>query len=81
MTTYNYTRVKNAGAGYDVENENRTDANGQIYLAKEIETALPGKTFKVKCDDTVLDILFDTALTSGQKTTLDGVVNDHKNNT
>ena len=81
MTTYNYTRTKKAGGGYDVENTDRVDGGGtQIYLANEIETALPSKLFTIHCDDTSMDIHFDVALSAGEKTTLDGVVSDHQNN-
>ena len=81
MTTYSYTRTAQTGGGYDVENIDRVDGEGlQIYLATEIEAALPSKPFKIHCNNTAMDIIFNDALSAGDKTKLDGVVSDHQSN-
>ena len=76
-----YTRETVAGA-YNVNNPARLDGGSlQICLAKEIETALPGKKFVVRCNGTAVKIVFkDADISAGEKTTLDTVINDHKNN-
>lgn len=78
-TEYDYVRASVAG-GWDIDNPARLDTGEQIHLAKEIETALPGKTFMVRCDDTSCKVIQDVVLSGGDETTQDGVVSDHKNN-
>jgi hypothetical protein len=82
MPTYQYARVSLGGAtgGFDIDHPDRTTPPDQIYLAKEIETALPGKTFTICCQGTNCDIVFDVALNTSEETTLTNTVNDHKNN-
>ena len=81
MSEHIFTRVFNAGTGYDIDNPARVDAeSNQIHLAKEVETALPGKTFRLICNDTEAKFVFDQTLTAGEITTLTNSVNDHKNN-
>ena len=80
MTDYTYTRTL-SGGHYDIDNKSRVDGGGlQIFLAKEIEAALPGKEFCIKCAGTVVTIRFVDELSAGDKTTLDSIVSDHKNN-
>ena len=80
--TYEYTREIVEG-GYNLDaNPLRVDGDGnQIYLADEIGVALPGKIFKILCDDNTCHIIFDDTLTPLEKDTFDLVVADHKNNT
>lgn len=79
MTEYEYERG-------NVNNPDRTYPEGhafeghQKFLAKDIEESLPGKEFKVRCDGTSLIVCFMEALSSGDKTTLDQAIADHKNN-
>ena len=81
MSDYEYVRDLVDGS-YDINNSLRVDDQGiVIMLAHEIEAALPGKSFKVLCDgsDCVVSFL-QVTLTVGEKTTLDQVVQDHKDN-
>jgi len=85
MTDYEYTREKltsgpHAGA-WDIDNPDRVDEEKQIHLAKEVETAIPGRKFRLVCADTLATFIFATTLTSEQETTLTTTVNNHKNNT
>ena len=81
MNEYNYTR-EIVDSEYNINNPARLDGEGnQIFLGDEIVAALPGKSFKILGDAGVCKIQFDTALTDGEKTTLDTVVSNHKNNT
>lgn len=81
--TYTYTRTALSGDGYDINNSNRLDGSGnQIWLAREIESVFPTKKFIVRCNGTVLTILvLDTDdFSTSEKTTLDQIVSDHRNN-
>lgn len=81
VTEYEYTRTLQSDGNYDIENHDRVDGESkQIHLAKEIETALPGKTFRVCCNGTSCKACFDVALSGADETTLNGVVSDHINN-
>lgn len=81
MADYTFTRTRLNGH-WDIRNPARVDQEGnQIYLAKEIETALPGKSFRVVCEGTNCTVKFDATLTDAEETTLTNTVNAHKNNT
>ena len=84
MTDYIYTRGTVESGLWDINNPNRVDGGGdQIYLAKEVEAELPGKTFRLRCDAGVAKFTFDVALTEGvgsEKETLDQKVSEHKAN-
>ena len=71
---YTYTRNKTAGV-YDINNPDRVTT-----LAQDVEAALPGKLFKIFCDDLQCKLCFEVELTAGEQTTLDGVISDHQNN-
>jgi hypothetical protein len=80
VATYNYSReiVDNL---YDIDNVARVDGEGnQIYLAQEIEAALPGKNFNVVCNGADAAIIFTEDLTAEEQTTLGTIVSNHKNN-
>lgn len=81
MSVHIYTRaiVDNI---YNIDNKARVDGvPSQIYIAKEIEAALPGLAFKMCCNATEAKFTFDDNLTGGQITTLENIVTAHKNNT
>ncbi len=80
--SYDYYYVRAVTAeGYDVNNPLRVDGESfQIYLSNEIEVALPEKKFKVICNDTNINLCFETELSSAEETTLTTTVNTHKNN-
>lgn len=79
-TTLEYERHQIPG-GWDINNPNRKDGEGnQIYLAKEIETVLPGKHFKVICDDGHCNVNFQEDLTSEEESMVDTVVQNHQQN-
>lgn len=85
MPTYVYSRQAKGGStgGYNIDNPDRNTGEpdyDQIYLASEIETALPGKGFRVCCYGGTCDIIFDAPLQPAEETTLTDTVNDHKNN-
>ena len=73
-TDYSFTRTAQS-PGYDINHSSRTEV-----LAKDIEAALPGKLFKVICNDTSAIARFDNALTGAEETTLNNTVSDHQNN-
>ena len=80
MPTYKYTRGLVNGQ-YNINNVLRVDVGTeQIFLAKEIETALPGKIFRVKCSSEEANIIFDETLTAPEIATLDTIIGNHKNN-
>ena len=83
MADYIYAREATVGGvNYNVENPERVDgSSNQIRLAQEVETALPGKTFKLRCNGTEVKFIFDIALSAGEETTLTNTVTAHKNNT
>ena len=79
--TYTYTR-EIVNDKWDINNPVRVDEEGnQIYLAKEIESAIPEKRFKIFCEESVCDSEFQEELSGTEKTQLDVVVADHKSNT
>lgn len=81
-TTYTYTReqVSQDDVSWDVNHHERIDGNGdQILLADEINSQLTGLVC-IKADGSTLTIEFESALSSGDKDTLDDIVSDHKNN-
>jgi hypothetical protein len=81
MFEYNFTR-EIIGDCYNINNPLRVDGEGnQIWLAKEVEVALPGKKFRLFCDEAVVKFEFETELTSGEQETLSDTVDAHKNNT
>jgi hypothetical protein len=82
---YNYSREKlTTGTHkglYDINNPNRLDSfSKQIYLANEIENALPNKIFNVRCHLNQATITFEEELTTAEQATLTTLVNNHKNN-
>lgn len=67
---------------WDIENPDRVDGGeNQIYICNEIETALPGKIFRMCCVASEAKFVFDEALTSEEETTLTDTVNAHQTNT
>ena len=77
---YTYERILTNNA-YDIDNPLRIDESGeQICLAKEVESSLPGKKFKLRCNHTEAKFIFEVELTPEEKTILDGKVINHKNN-
>ena len=72
-TEYSYLRSTLTG-GWDV------DYPGRTRLAKEIETTLSGKKFRICCEGTSCKAIFEVALSAGDETTLDSIVDDHQNN-
>ena len=81
--SYKYTYSREiVNDAWNIDNPARVDQEGsQIYLSQEIGEALPNMLFKLFCAGSVVDIIFDNELTEGQKSTLDTVVSNHKNNT
>jgi hypothetical protein len=81
MAEYTYSREWTS-TDYKIENIERVDGeDDHIYLATEIDSALPGKTFKLFGDENTLRCVFDIALSAPEKTTLDSVVAAHIANT
>lgn len=81
MFEYVFTREFVDGA-YSINNSNRLDGeSNQIYLAKEIETALPNKFFTLHCNGTEAKFKFKEELTVEEQNTLTSIMNAHKNNT
>ncbi len=81
MADYIYTRavVDNA---YNINNKARVDGGGeQIHLSKEVETALPGESFKLICDGTEAKFVFYNELSSEDQDVLSDTVTAHKDNT
>jgi len=67
---------------YNIDNPERVDGEGnRIHLAKEIEAEFPDWDFNVRNNGSVCKIVYSEALTAPEKTTLDGIVIAHKNNT
>ena len=82
MAGYNFTRTVLGSGHWDIDHPDRVDGGGaKLFLAKEIETVIPGHPFTVRCDagSCVVDFLGYT-LTSGEETTLTDTVSDHQNN-
>lgn len=80
MIEYTYSRELVDG-DYNINNPARLDEFGnQIRITSEIEAALPGLFFKVKCSGENVTISFNDPLTEEQHDLLDTVVSNHKNN-
>lgn len=80
MITYFYTR-EIVNDHWNINNPERVDIDGnQIYLSKEVETALPEATFRMYCNGSEVCFLFDSELSVSDKETLDTCVSNHKNN-
>jgi len=85
MADYEYTREQLASGDHagmwDINNPDRVDGEGnQILLAEEVQTALPGKQFKLNCNDGTATFTFVDSLTTEEESTLDTTVANHKNN-
>lgn len=79
---YKYLRNSFEDGRYDIDNPFRVSPYGsQIFLAVEVENALPGKKFIIKCHDNNVDIIFEEALSDEEKMMLDLIVANHKTNT
>ena len=77
---YTYTREL-INELYNIDNIERKDANlNNINLAFEIQTQFSNKYFKVICDAVICEIDFLIELTSEEKTILDTIVSNHKQN-
>ncbi len=82
MAEYIFVRGTIPDGRYDIDNPLRVDAEGnQIHLAKEIEAAITGKSFKVVCSYDECKVITETDWTSEEQTTLGQVVQAHKDNT
>jgi hypothetical protein len=83
---YDYTRdFVESYNNWDINNPQRVDELGnQIYLANEVEEALPGKAFifygGYNGNPALARFLFETELTTEEKSILDDTVYNHKNN-
>lgn len=75
MATYEYTREVLGSGRWDVQHPDRG-----TQLAKEIETAVPGKTFRLRCSGTQILVITDEAWSGGEQTTLASTVAAHKAN-
>jgi hypothetical protein len=81
MAEYTSTRSIVNGC-YNVDNPLRLDGSEKpIHLAKELETALPGKIFTLCCSGAEIKLCVDGTLTSGEQTTLSTTVTAHEDNT
>ena len=81
MADYEYNRVIDINNNYKVNNPDRLDGElKQIDLAKEVETAIPGKEFIMRCNENKCTFIFDNDLLVEDKTKLDDCVNNHQNN-
>jgi hypothetical protein len=81
MKEYSYERSTISDGRRDIDNPLRVDGEGnQIHLSKEIESALPGKNFKLKCHGDNAVLIFDNDLSSEEENLLSQVVISHKNN-
>ena len=75
MPEYNYTRELVSGK-YNIH-----FSNEKVKLHKEIKDAFPGKTLNyINCHGVDVDIGITETLDAGEITTLDTVVQDHKDN-
>jgi len=83
---YQYTRERITSGEYtgrrDINNPSREDGSGnRLYLADEVQTALPGKVFYVHLSGSTCNVEFEIELDSAEQSTLDTVVANHKANT
>ena len=79
---YHYNRPFEDGV-YKINNPDRTtgDPPVRLFLADEIATALPGKTFCVCCNNSDCRIRHQTELTTEEEATQASVVAAHIANT
>lgn len=82
MAAYPFTRVVLPSGHWDIDHPDRVDGGGaRLSLAKEVEAALPGHPFTVRCDAGSCVVDFPGyELTTGEETTLNDTVSDHRNN-
>lgn len=82
MSAYPFTRTILPSGHWDTDHPDRVDGGGaKLFLAGEIEIAIPGHPFTVRCaaGSCVVDFP-DYTLTAGEETTLTDTVSDHQNN-
>lgn len=80
MYDYNFTRDLVNGM-YNINNIERVDGEGnQIYLFHEIQSAISNNKFNIICVGENVTISFESELSSGEQSTLNTVVSNHKNN-
>lgn len=80
MADYIFTRAKQNGK-WTINNIDRRDGEGnQIFLAKEVESALPGLKFVLRCNATEAKFIFEKELTASQQTLLETTVANHVQN-
>jgi len=86
MYVYNYTReYVESYNNWNINNPQRVDIDGnQIFLAEEVEQALPDKSFLFyggyNQDPTIARFEFEIELSAEEIVTLDTTVYNHKNN-
>lgn len=82
MALYSYRRDTIAPDNrYDIPHPLRVDVNGkQINLAKEVETAIPGRKFILRCNAGKAVFHFEDDLTADEITILSRLVVEHKGN-
>lgn len=79
MAEYNYARTQKSDNSWDIDNNERLNVDGnQIHLLEEIQTAFPSWESQIICDGPSCKILADA--TCPNETTLNTIVNNHKNN-
>jgi len=80
MADYTFGREVVDGL-YNIDNPARVDELGNpIHLAREVEDALPGKTFTLDCAGDVATFSFEAELTGAEYATLAATVARHKTN-
>ena len=79
MSDYSFTRNQTS-YGWDIpDNPYHIDSYGNpIPLAKEVEAALPGMPFTLRCDGTQATFSFDSTLSPSEETTLNNTVETHR---
>lgn len=70
---YTYTRELQSDGRYNIG-----DLGQPISLARDIKNVFTSHTVSVKCTGNNVYVIISPDLTSGEKTTLDGIVTDHK---
>jgi len=78
MAEYTYARAKNADGSWNAPRNPLHSSGHDVKLSDEISTAIPGLGFNIRTAGTVLKIVTDRDLTTGEETTLDTTVADHK---
>lgn len=82
MVEYAYERSALEGGRFDIQNPDRVDGEGeQIYISKEVEAALPGKEFKLRCHHQETIFYFESELSSVEEALLAETVVKHQSNT